>query len=269
MNTEFSLWLCYVKLLVCEPDNNSCHWNLVYCSFPALAWYDLLGFQNENLKIIAIFNFHPINRCAIAEIDEPEQLKTSTKVLIVEDNWFNFSVVAKTFRFKSTFVVYYGFDVETVMQLATNKQVDIIIVNSGYGGKYREVNWTENIRLLKSNPKTAQIPIILKWGGQFMASDRERFSASGVDAFIQADPGNINSLIEEIQYTLSANDSSLNTIINLENALSSSQPVKIQREKESALEFIAFKAFQIYLLIGSVIVYPYLFILRRYKSFRK
>lgn len=83
--------------------------------------------------------------------------------------------------------------------------------------------------MLKSNPQTAQIPIILKWAGQFTASDRERFSASGVNVFIQADPGNTNSLIEKTQDTLSANDFSQNTTINLKNQVSDYRQVKIQK----------------------------------------
>lgn len=170
MDTEFSYWLCYIKLLVCDSDENSCQRNLVYSSVPAKNYWNLLGFQNEQLTIIAIFKFHPMNRCAIAEIDEPEQNRTLTKVLIIEDNWLNFSIVARRFM-RVNLALYYGFDVETVMQLATNRQVDIIIVNSGYGRRYEEVDWTKNILILKSNPETAQIPVIVKLSGQVMVGD--------------------------------------------------------------------------------------------------
>ncbi|MEG4407970.1 hypothetical protein [Microcoleus sp. MON2_D5] len=272
MSSGFSFWLCYTKLLVCDPDKNSCRWNLVYCSFPAKAWFHLLGFQNEQLKIIAIFNFHPMNCCAIAEIDEPEQLKASTKVLMVGDDWLNFSLAAKTFRFKSTFVAYYGFDVETAMQIAANKQVDIIVVNTAYSGQYNDtqVNGVKIAKMLKLNPETAQIPVILKLCGQLMVGDRERYLCeSGADDAIRLEPANWEFLIEKIKYNLSVNYCSPNTTINLESRVSGSQPVKIQREKESVLDFIALKVLQIYLWIGVVIVYFYSFILRRYKSFRK
>ena len=132
MDTEFSLWLCYIKLLGCDSDNNSCQLDLVYRSVPAKSYNDLVGFQNEQLTIIAIFKFHPMNCCAIAEIDESEQVKASIKVLMIEDNFLNFRVWGWPMS-KANLVAYYGFDVETVMQLATNKQVDIIIVKS-YGG---------------------------------------------------------------------------------------------------------------------------------------
>jgi len=55
MDSEFSLWLCYVNLLVCDPDKNSCQCDLVYRSVPAKNDWDLVGFQNEQLTIIAIF----------------------------------------------------------------------------------------------------------------------------------------------------------------------------------------------------------------------
>jgi hypothetical protein len=66
MNSEFSWWLCYVKLLVYDPDKNSCRWDLVYRSLPAKYYNPLSGFPNEKLTIIAILKFHPMNRCATA-----------------------------------------------------------------------------------------------------------------------------------------------------------------------------------------------------------
>lgn len=252
MSSRFSFWLCYVKLLVCEPDKNSCHWNLVYCSFPAKAGYDLLGFQNENLKIIAIFNFHPMNCCTIAEIDAPEELKASTKVLIVGDNWLNFSVVAKTLRFKSTFVAYNGFDVETAMQIAANKQVDIIVVNTAYSGKYNDtqVNGVKLAKMLKLNPDNAQIPVILKLCGQLMVGDRERYlDESGADDAIRLAPGSIDLLVEKIQQTLSTNNFNQNITISLKNEVSNHPPFKIQKEKESAVN-LEHLAYTIYLVIA-------------------
>lgn len=99
-----------------------------------------------------------------------------------------------------------------------------------------------------------------------MASDRDRFLASGVDAFIQADPGNINSLIEKIHDTLSANDSNQNTTINLKNKVSNYRPVEIQ--KESVSDFIAFKIYQFIMITGQL-VYLFFEFLQRYNPFRK
>jgi CheY-like chemotaxis protein len=101
------------------------------------------------------------------------------------------------------------------MQIAANKQVDIIIVNTIYWGKYREVDWIKNIQMLKSNPETAQIPVILKLTGQVMVGDRERYLLeSGADDAIRVNPGSYNSIVEKIKHTLSADDSTLNTRIN-------------------------------------------------------
>ena len=66
MNSEFYLWLSSVKLLVYDPDKNSCGWNLVYRSLPAKSYNHLSGFPNEKLTIIAILKFYPMNRCAMA-----------------------------------------------------------------------------------------------------------------------------------------------------------------------------------------------------------
>ncbi len=66
MNSEFYLWLCYVKLLVYGSDKNSCRWDLVYRSLPAKSYNHLSGLANEKLTIIAILKFYPMNRCAMA-----------------------------------------------------------------------------------------------------------------------------------------------------------------------------------------------------------
>lgn len=271
MNSGFFFWLCYVKLLVCDPDKNTCRWNLVYCSFPAKVFSDLLGFQNEHLKIIAIFKFHPMNCCAIAEIDEPEQLKASTKVLMVGDNLLNFTLAAKMLMLKSNLVAYYGFDVETAMQIAANKQVDVIVVNTMYSGKYNDtqMNGVKIAKMLKLNPEIAQIPVILKLCGQVLVGDRDRYLAeSGADDAIRLEPANWNLLVEKIKYNLPVDDPSTNTRINLENRFSSSQPVKIQKEKESVFDFIAFKIYQLIMISGQVIFLIFAF-LQRYKLFKK
>ncbi|MBD2040989.1 hypothetical protein [Microcoleus sp. FACHB-672] len=255
MDDEFSSWLCHVKLLVCNPDKNSCQSDLVYCSFPAKAYDHLLGFQNEKLKIIAIFNFHPMNHCAIAEIDEPEQIKASIKVLRVEDDLSNFRICAKWFIRRFNLVAYYGFDVETVMQIAANKQVDIILVNTGYSGKYRQVDWMEYIRMLKSNPETAQIPVILTMWGQVMVGDRDRYlEESGADDAIRMEPASWEPLVEKIKYNLPTDDPTLNTRINLRKRFSGSRTIKVQKEKESVLDFLAFKIFQLIILTASLFV---------------
>lgn len=215
MDDEFSLWLCYVKLRVCYPDETDSQWNSIYCSIPARNLSDLIGFQNENLKIIAILNFHPMNCCAVAEIDEPEELNALTKVLMVEDNFFNFKLAAMFFIKKVNLVAYDGFDVETVMQIAANKLVDVIIVNARYGGKYKEVDWMKNIRMLKSNPETAQIPVILKLSNATLVGERERYLAeSWADGAIRVGPGEINLLIEKIKHTLSGEVYNPDTTIN-------------------------------------------------------
>jgi CheY-like chemotaxis protein len=139
---------------------------------------------------------------------------------MIENNLYNIRLWTTVFMKTSNLVAYYGFDVETVMQLAANKQVDIIIVNTiyvAYGDKYREVDWieTEIIQMLKSNPETAQIPVIVKLSGQVMVGDQDRYLAeSGADEAICVQVDSLNSLVEKIKHTLSADDSSLNTRIN-------------------------------------------------------
>lgn len=254
MNSRFSLWLCYVKLLVWDSDKNYYRWDLVYCSLPAENYRDLVSFQNENLKIVATFNFHPVNYCAIAEIDEPEQIKASIKVLIVGDNWLNFSGAAVRFIRTFNLVAYYGFDVETAMQIAANKQVDIIMVNTAYSDRYNDmqVNGVEITKMLKLNPETAQIPIILKLCGQIMVGDRERYlDESGADDAIRLQPESESweLLVKKIKDNLPTNNSCQNTTINLKNQVSHYRTVTIQKEKKSEVD-LELLAYRIYLVIA-------------------
>jgi len=188
-----------------------------------------------------------MNCCAIAETDETEQIKSSTKALIVENNLLNFNLMARRFIRRFNLLPYYGCDVETIMQIAVKKQVDIIIINTVYSGKYNEkqVNGVEIATMLKFNPETAQIPVILKLGGQIMVGDRERyFAQSGANDAIRLQPESESweLLAQKIKDNLSTNDSSQNTAINLKNKVSSYQPFK--KQKKLILDFIDSKALQ-------------------------
>ncbi len=271
MASKFFLWLCYVHLLVWDSDKSSYQWDFVYCSLPAQTYQDLVSFQNENLKIISIFNFHPMNYCTIAEIDEPEHIKASIKVLIVGDNWLNFSVMVRRFIRKFNLVAYNGFDIKTTMEIAVNKQVDIIIVNTAYSDIYhdKQVNGVEIATMLKINPETAQIPVILKLGGQIMVGDRERyFAQSGANDAIRLQPESESweLLVQKIKDNLSTNDSNQNTAINLKNKVSSYQPFK--KQKELILDFIELKVLQS-IIITARCVYLIFEFLERLNPFRK
>ncbi|MGE5660286.1 MAG: hypothetical protein ACM37W_27155 [Actinomycetota bacterium] len=207
MDDDCLMWLCYVKLPSCNPDENYSQGNYVYRSIPAKHWTHLLAYlwgdnstystiqredvtylQKGDSTIIAVFKFHPINRCAIAEIDELEQIKTSSiKILMVGDKGFSYRLMAKIF-FLRDFVGYYGFDRQTAMEIAGNNLVDIIMIDfkTIHSGQYNGREVKEMISMLKSNPKTAQIPVVIRLCGQVMVDDRAKYrDESGADNVVR------------------------------------------------------------------------------------
>ena len=98
-----------------------------------------------------------------------------------------------------------------------------------------------------------------------------RFLNSGVNALIQADPGNINPLIEKIEHTISANNSRQNTTSNfttskLKNKVSDYQPFK--KQKKIILDIIELRVLQFMFGTGYAVVLFFGF-LERLNPFRK
>lgn len=110
-----------------------------------------------------------------------------TTVLIVEDEPVNVLIFSKIVTKHGGMAVKHSEDVEEVIALAQSGQADLILMdislrNSQYGGK--PVNGIEITRILKANPETAKLPVILVTanGGR---SDREFFlEQSGADGYI-------------------------------------------------------------------------------------
>ncbi len=110
-----------------------------------------------------------------------------TTVLIVEDDPINFRVFAKILSKRGGLEVKGTEDVEEILRIATNAEADIILMDvslahSIYEGK--AVDGIKITQMLKANPDTASLPVILVTA-HAMEGDRENFlKQSGADGYI-------------------------------------------------------------------------------------
>lgn len=108
-------------------------------------------------------------------------------VLIVEDDIVNARVFSKILTKRGGLAAKHTENVEEVMELARNGEADLILMDvslarSVYKGK--SVDGIKITQLLKADPETAKLPIILVTA-HAMAGDREDFLAqSGADDYI-------------------------------------------------------------------------------------
>lgn len=108
-------------------------------------------------------------------------------VLIVEDDQVNARVFSKILTKRGGLAVKHTENVEEVLEIARTGEADLILMDvslarSVYQGK--AVDGIKITQLLKADPKTAKLPIILVTA-HAMAGDREDFLAqSGADHYI-------------------------------------------------------------------------------------
>jgi len=108
-------------------------------------------------------------------------------VLIVEDDLINARVFAKILSKRGGLGVKHTENVEEVMKIAHAGEIDLILMDvslsrSVYRGK--SVDGIKITQMLKSDPQTANLPIILVTA-HAMEGDRENFlNQSGADSYI-------------------------------------------------------------------------------------
>ncbi|MBK4730355.1 response regulator [Oxynema sp. CENA135] len=108
-------------------------------------------------------------------------------VLIVEDDLVNARVFSKILTKRGGLNVKHTENVEEVMKIAHAGEADVILMDvslsrSVYQGK--AVDGIKITQMLKADPKTAKLPIILVTA-HAMAGDRESFlDQSGADGYI-------------------------------------------------------------------------------------
>lgn len=108
-------------------------------------------------------------------------------VLIVEDDMVNARVFSKILTKRGGLNVKHTENVDEVISIAEKREADVILMDvslshSVYKGK--PVDGIEITQLLKSEPKTSGVPVILVTA-HAMDGDRENFlSQSGADGYI-------------------------------------------------------------------------------------
>lgn len=108
-------------------------------------------------------------------------------VLIVEDDMINARVFSKILTKRGGFAVKHTENVDEVMRIAQNREADVILMDVSLAHSVYEGKPVDGIRItqmLKSDPVTADLPIILVTA-HAMQGDRENFlQQSGADGYI-------------------------------------------------------------------------------------
>lgn len=122
-------------------------------------------------------------------------------VLIVEDDRANAIVFSRILSKRGGLGVRHTEDVDEVIQIVQAGEVDIILMdidlrNSRYQGK--PINGIQITRMLKANPQTAKVPIILVTASA-MEGDREYLlKESGADGYIPKPVVDHQEFLEQI-----------------------------------------------------------------------
>jgi two-component system cell cycle response regulator DivK len=130
-------------------------------------------------------------------------------VLIVEDDMVNARVFSKILVKRGGLAVKHTEDVEEVMTIAQAREVDIILMDvslahSMYQGE--PVDGIKITQMLKADPNTHNLPIILVTA-HAMAGDRESFlSQSGADGYISKPVVDHQAFVEQIRSLLPADE---------------------------------------------------------------
>ena len=100
-----------------------------------------------------------------------------TKILLVEDNEMNRDMLGRRLQ-RNGFTVCFAVDGPSGVSLASQEMPDLILMDVALG----EMDGWEATRLIKGNPRTAQIPIIALTA-HALASDRETSVTVGCAEF--------------------------------------------------------------------------------------
>ncbi len=108
-------------------------------------------------------------------------------VLIVEDDPFNVRVFSKFLSKLGGFAVKHTEDVEEVIRIAQSREADVILMDVSLAHSFYQGKGVDGIKItqmLKANPQTAKLPIILVTANA-LEGDRENFlKQSGADDYI-------------------------------------------------------------------------------------
>lgn len=130
-------------------------------------------------------------------------------VLIVEDDPINARVFSKILTKRGGMAVKHTEDVEEVIKIAQSGAADLILMDvslarSMYQGK--SVDGIKITQMLKSDPQTAKLPVILVTA-HAMEGDRENFlKQSGADDYISKPVVDHQQFVDQIMALIPNND---------------------------------------------------------------
>ncbi|WP_353930786.1 response regulator [Okeanomitos corallinicola TIOX110] len=130
-------------------------------------------------------------------------------VLIVEDDPINARVFSKILTKRGGMDVKHTEDVEEVIKIAQSGEADLILMDvslarSMYQGK--SVDGIKITQMLKSDPQTAKLPVILVTA-HAMEGDRENFlKQSGANGYISKPVVDHQQFVDQIITLISNND---------------------------------------------------------------
>ena len=142
-------------------------------------WLESQPNKGTVVNFILTFNFD-FNQ----EINEPNILSTSiaiankTKILLVEDNLINQKLV-KLILTKKGFLVYVADNGIEAIEMIESNDFDVVFMDI----QMPEMSGNETTRLIRKNPKYADLPIIAMTA-HAMANDKEKSLAVGMNDYI-------------------------------------------------------------------------------------
>ncbi len=127
------------------------------------------------------------------------------KVLLVEDDPANARIFEKVLQRRGGFEVLHSQDVEQILQLAQAREVDVILLDVSLSQSTFRGEAVDGIRiaqLLKGDPRTSSIPILLVTA-HAMRGDRETFLAqSGADGYIAKPVVDHEEMVNQVRQVL-------------------------------------------------------------------
>ncbi|MEA5418886.1 response regulator [Spirulina sp. CCNP1310] len=126
-----------------------------------------------------------------------------SKILIVEDDAMNCLVFSRVLTKRGNFEVRCTEDVNDVLETAQQGDVDIILMDIGLPNSFYEGKAMSGVhitQLLKANPTTAEIPVVLVTAFN-MPGDRERYlKESGADGYIPKPVVDHESFVAQVHH---------------------------------------------------------------------
>lgn len=123
------------------------------------------------------------------------------RVLIVEDDPVNAKVFSKILTKRAGLAVTHTENVDEVMQIAQAGTADIILMDVSLSGSMYQGKSVDGIKItqmLKADPNTTSLPIILVTA-HAMEGDRERFLRdSGADGYISKPVVDHQAFVEQV-----------------------------------------------------------------------